>query len=124
MCIRDRYYNDSTGTWELLYSELDESNGTITFYTDHFSTYALFDYFEYEKGYNSGPLSKVVFSSAKLDDMIDKCFGDQDLFIAMLRKNSAEDSGLINIGIDSFGLSNNLTSASDNTCLLYTSRCV
>ena len=116
-----QYYNDSTGTWELLYSELDESNGTITFYTDHFSTYALFDYFEYEKGYNSGPLSKVVFSSAKLDDMIDKCFGDQDLFIAMLRKNSAEDSGLINIGIDSFGLSNNLTSASDNTIHLVSS---
>ncbi len=116
-----QYYNVSTGTWELLYSELDESSGTITFYTDHFSTYALFDYFEYEKGYNSGPLSKVVFSSAKLDDMIDKCFGDQDLFIAMLRKNSAEDSGLINIGIDSLGLSSNLTSASDNTIQMVSS---
>jgi len=116
-----QYYNDSTGTWELMYSKLDEANGTITFYTDHFSTYALFDYFEYEKGYNSGPLSKVVFSSAKLDEMIDQCVADQELFFDTLRKNSAVDSGLIKIGIDSLGLANNLTSTSDYTVQLLSS---
>jgi len=116
-----QYYNDSTGTWELMYSKLDESNGTITFYTDHFSTYALFDYFEYEKGYNSGPLSKVVFSSEKLDEMIDQCVADQELFLDTLRKNSAVDSGLIKIGIDSLGLANNLTSTSDYTVQLLSS---
>jgi hypothetical protein len=116
-----QYYNDSTGSWELLYSKLDESNGTITFYTDHFSTYALFDYFEYEKGYNSGPLSKVVFSSEKLDEMIDQCVADQELFFDTLRKNSAVDSGLIKIGIDSLGLANNLTSTSDYNVQLLSS---
>jgi hypothetical protein len=116
-----QYYNDSTGTWELLYSKLDEANGTITFYTDHFSTYALFDYFDYEKGYNSGPLSKVVFSSAMLDEMIEKSRGDQELFFSMLRENTVVDSGLINIGIDSLGLANNLTSASDYTVQLLSS---
>ena len=116
-----QYYNDSTGTWELMYSKLDESNGTITFYTDHFSTYALFDYFEYEKGYNSGPISKVVFSSEKLDEMIDQCVADQELFFDTLRKNSAVDSGLIKIGIDSLGLANNLTSTSDYTVQLLSS---
>jgi hypothetical protein len=108
-----QYYNDSTHAWEMMYSVLNESAGTITFYTDHFSTFGVFDLFLYEKGYNSGPLSKVHFNSLMLDDLINNCEADSETFFAMLRNNSPEDSGLVKVALDSFGLTNNLLSGVD-----------
>lgn len=106
-----QYYNSGTKAWEMVCSILDESAGTITFHTDHFSTFGLFDrYFLHEKGYNSGPLSKVYFNSLMLDDLIDSCEADGEAFFAMLRSNSPEDSGLVKVAIDSLGLTNNLFS--------------
>jgi hypothetical protein len=106
-----QYYNSRTKAWEMVCSILDESAGTITFHTDHFSTFGLFDrYFVHEKGYSSGPLSKVYFNSPMLDDLIDSCDADGEAFFAMLRSNSPEDSGMVKIATDSLGLTNNLFS--------------
>jgi hypothetical protein len=113
-----QYYHEDSNTWELLYSELNEADNTITFYTDHFSTYALFDYFEYTAGYNSGPLAKVAFNSAKLEKALNSASADAEIFFRMLKKNSAEDSGLIDVALDSLNLSGYIVSASDNTVKL------
>jgi hypothetical protein len=113
-----QYYND--GAWEMMYSVLDESAGTITFYTDHFSTFGVFDYFEYDKGYNSGPLAKVHFNSQMLDALINNCEANSEDFFAMLRQNSPEDTKLVDIALDSFGLTSNLVSGTDYSMKLYT----
>lgn len=108
-----QYYDEITNTWELMYSKLNESAGTITFYTDHFSTFAVFDLFLYENGFNSGPLAKVHFNPLKLDTLIDNCKADNESFFAMMKKKSPEDSGLVNVALDSFGLTSNLVSGVD-----------
>lgn len=109
-----QYYNSRTKTWEMVCSILDESAGTITFHTDHFSTFGLFDrYFVHEKGYSSGPLSKLYFNSTLLDDLIDNCEADGEAFFAMLRSNTPEDSGLAKVALDSLGLTSNVFSGVD-----------
>ena len=109
-----QYYNSRTKAWEMVCSILDESAGTITFHTDHFSTFGLFDrYFVHEKGYSSGPLSKLYFNSPMLDDLIENCEADGEAFFAMLRSNSPEDSGLIKVAADSLGLTSNVFSGVD-----------
>ena len=108
-----QYYNESTESWELMYSTLNEAEGTITFYTNHFSTFAVFDLFLYEDGFNSGPLAKVHFNPLKLDALINNCQVDNEAFFAMMKEKSPEDSGLVNIALDSFGLTSNLVSGVD-----------
>ncbi|MHB1151066.1 MAG: zinc ribbon domain-containing protein [Eubacteriales bacterium] len=73
-----QYYNENTRSWELIPSDTDRENGTITFATNHFTTFAEFvqingpDFldktsaFEYVGGYEN-PLSKIYLSEEKLN---------------------------------------------------------
>lgn len=103
-----QYYNN--GAWEMMYSVRDESAGTVTFYTDHFSTFGLF---EHTGGYNSGPLSKVKIDPNKLDLLINNCESDSAAYFAMMRSGSPEDSGLIKAALDAFGATSNILSGAD-----------
>ena len=103
-----QYYNN--GAWEMMYSVCDESAGTVTFYTDHFSTFGLF---EHTGGYNSGPLSKVHIDPNKLDLLINNCESDTAAYFAMMRSGSPEDSGLSKAALDALGATSNILSGAD-----------
>ncbi len=113
-----QYYHQDTQRWELLYSQLNEAEKSITFYTDHFSTFAVFDYFEHEKGYNSGPLAPVRFNAARLDRALEQCPTDAEAFINYIKAGKAADSKMLDIAISSLDVPSNIVSASDNTVKL------
>lgn len=109
-----QYFNDETGEWEVVYSITNESAETITFYTDHFSTFAVFAHFTYID-YNKGPNSPVMFNSKMLDKLIDNCEADFESFMRMYKSNNPEDSGLVQVALDSLTSSDNLSSSVDTT---------
>ncbi len=79
-----KYLNTKTGVWESVYSKVDEPKGTMTIYTTHFSTFGVFDGFEYAEGYNSGPLSEVRYNGEAVDKLLENWEADNAVFLKMM----------------------------------------
>lgn len=106
--IMVQYYNDKIGEWKYLPYTINTAGHTVTFETDHFSTFAVFDMYEFDIGY-TGPLTEARFTPAKLEKMCSDM--NSDLFYSMLQANQiplAESADVM------LGTANNLTSGVDH----------
>lgn len=92
---RVKYLNEDSGVWEPVYSTVDRANGTITFYTTHFSRFGIFEGFEYSEGYNSGPMAQVRFNADVLDRLLEQCEANMDEFMTMMRNSKIENKVII-----------------------------
>ena len=79
-----QYYNVETGSWEIIYAEPD-GNGHMTFYTDHFCTFAVFkEKVEGSSGNSSRPIFKEVPGNNEYDLKVHICW---DNLAAKVREN-------------------------------------
>ena len=104
-----QYYNEKSGEWEYVPYTIDAASQTVTFATDHFSTFAVFDMYQFESGY-AGPLSEATFTPAKLERMCEEM--DSNLFYQMLQANQIP---LKESAVAVLGTANNMTSATSYT---------
>ncbi len=107
--IMVRYYNEGSGDWVYVPYTIDTASRTVTFATDHFSTFGIFEMYAFDIGY-TGPLSEATFSPAKLEKMCAEM--DSDLFYRMLEANQIP---LTESAEAMLGAANNTTSATDYT---------
>jgi len=100
-----QYYNNKTHEWEILWSEVDE-NGSITFWTDHFSTFAVFKNMVESGGDSDGPL---FYTKDTNPSMTSKCYLNYEVLAGQLREGNVSIQSLAQGKTDSFGTESMLT---------------
>ena len=76
-----QYYNNKTYEWEILWSEVNKT-GSITFWTDHFSTFGVFKNMVESGDGSDGPLFSLIDTEPS---MTSKCYLNYAVLAKQLR---------------------------------------
>jgi len=94
-----QYYNNKTHKWEILWSEVNET-GSITFWTDHFSTFGVFKNMVESGDGSNGPL---FYLKDDEPSMTSKCYLNYAVLAKQLRDSNVTIQSLATGNADSFG---------------------
>ena len=94
-----QYYNNKTYEWEILWSEVNKT-GSITFWTDHFSTFGVFKNMVESGDGSDGPLFSLIDTEPS---MTSKCYLNYAVLAKQLRDSDVTVQSLAAGKADSFG---------------------